>query len=570
MTAADGDQDARGHLARHFFSGLFDMGDLSSGGPSSLPRMMAGVCGVFLAMGALLARVFLKKYDLLGDMPAPDAYLQAVVADHAFLIAVPMWVMAFVTVLVSASLFPDETDFRVLMALPVTRRVVFGAKLLALARFLGIFIVASHAAMLLMVVLTAINPWAAHSMPRIFVAWIVPSLLGSAFAVLAVTAIHSILLLAVPRERALPVSAALTSVMLFGLILILPLVGRLAGASAAFQEPPWWLAFVPPAWFAGLEQLMLGDARLIPFALFGGAALAVAGLVAVSAYVVLYRHFDRVILRSGASDWGATANSIVRPPPVRESRRPAAVAVRDFTAITLRRSVLHQGLVVMIAAVGAAVVVNSLSGLDFWPSRASGRLRLEETIAWAPFVLIFTASLAVRAALLVPIELRANWIFRVTDQPVLHRDQLGAAINVVRTLGVLVPVGVMLPLQWLVTGPRAIGMALVTVACGFLFVEMLLAAWRRVPFTCSYIVGKGFVPQMVILGSCAFWLFTTIGTTVALLALPAPGTAILSTLVIVAATLAFRYVRLRSWQAEAIEYEDSLPNEPNALRLSGH
>lgn len=190
-------------------------------------------------------------------------------------------------------------------------------------------------------------------------------------------------------------------------------------------------------------------------------------------------------------------------------------------------------------------------------------------MAWAPFVLIFAASLAVRAALLVPIELRANWIFRVTDQPVHHRDQLGAAIGVVRTLGVLVPVGIMLPLQWIVSGPGAIGMALVTVAVGFLFVEMLLAPWRRVPFTCSYIVGKGFVPQLVILGFMAFWLFTTVGTFLALLPLVAPGSAFTWTLVIVAAALAMRHVRLRAWQADAIEFEDSLPNEPNALRLSG-
>ena len=266
MTPAD--REARGHLARHFFAGLFDMGDLSSGGPSSLPRLITGVCGVFLALGALLARVFLKKYTMLGDLHTAEPYLQAIVADHAFLIAMPMWTMAFVTVLVSPSLFPDETDFRVLMALPVTRRVVFGAKLLALARFLGIFVIASHAATFIMFALTVINPWVAHPFPLHLVAWIVPSLLGSIFAVLAVAAVRSVLLLAIPRERALPVSAALTSLLLFGLIMIFPMVGQLAGASGAFEAPQWWLALVPPAWFEGMEHLILGDTRLGHFALY--------------------------------------------------------------------------------------------------------------------------------------------------------------------------------------------------------------------------------------------------------------------------------------------------------------
>ena len=59
-----------------------------------------------------------------------------------------MLVVAFATLLVSHSLFPDETDFRVLLALPVSRRLVFLSKLAALALFAGIFIVASHVAML--------------------------------------------------------------------------------------------------------------------------------------------------------------------------------------------------------------------------------------------------------------------------------------------------------------------------------------------------------------------------------------------------------------------------------------
>ena len=59
-----------------------------------------------------------------------------------------MLVVAFATLLVSHSLFPDETDFRVLLALPVSRRLVFLSKLAALALFSSIFIVASHVAML--------------------------------------------------------------------------------------------------------------------------------------------------------------------------------------------------------------------------------------------------------------------------------------------------------------------------------------------------------------------------------------------------------------------------------------
>ena len=69
-----------------------------------------------------------------------------------------MWIVAFVAVLVGPSLLPDETDFRVLGAMPVTRPVVFGAKLSALVLFIGLFVAASEAALLPMFTVTTISP----------------------------------------------------------------------------------------------------------------------------------------------------------------------------------------------------------------------------------------------------------------------------------------------------------------------------------------------------------------------------------------------------------------------------
>ena len=59
-----------------------------------------------------------------------------------FMLGVPMLMGAFVTLLVSSSLFPDERDFRILGPLPIHRGVVFGAKMAALVLFVGAFIAA--------------------------------------------------------------------------------------------------------------------------------------------------------------------------------------------------------------------------------------------------------------------------------------------------------------------------------------------------------------------------------------------------------------------------------------------
>jgi hypothetical protein len=47
-------------------------------------------------------------------------------------------------------------------------------------------------------------------------------------------------------------------------------------------------------------------------------------------------------------------------------------AIRSFTAITLRRSVLHQGIVVALSAVGLGLAVNTLINADLMGWLAAG------------------------------------------------------------------------------------------------------------------------------------------------------------------------------------------------------
>src|SRR5207247_5314484 len=131
-----------------FFDGLFDFGWLSDAGALSFTRVVLGVCATLLAFGLFLLRVYATKYVLFSQQPTARAYRTALPADHALLIAIPMWVVAFATVLIGHALFPDETDFRILMPLPIGRGLVFGSKLLALAVFIGLFTLFAHAALL--------------------------------------------------------------------------------------------------------------------------------------------------------------------------------------------------------------------------------------------------------------------------------------------------------------------------------------------------------------------------------------------------------------------------------------
>ena len=188
-------------LTRHFFAGLFDLGFLSEAGTLSFTRLVIGACAVFLSFGLLLARGYLTKYASLAEQHTPDLYRQAILADHALLIAIPMWIVAFTTVLIGHAVFPDELDFRVLLGLPISRRLVFGAKVLALALFVGLFFVSGQVALGPMVLLTSVSRWAEGALVARVAAYGAATFLASGFAALAVVAIQGLLVLCAPRGR---------------------------------------------------------------------------------------------------------------------------------------------------------------------------------------------------------------------------------------------------------------------------------------------------------------------------------------------------------------------------------
>ena len=156
-------------LTAHFFRGMFDFGILSDAGSDAFRRMVIGIMAVTLSFGLLLTRMYLSKYAALSEMFLIRANRSnwhgnrtnwRSLAMALWCIAFPMLIVGFVVVLVSNSLFPDEIDCRVLLPLPVSRRVVFASKALAVMLFVSLFAIAAHAGMMPLVVLMSNNRWA--------------------------------------------------------------------------------------------------------------------------------------------------------------------------------------------------------------------------------------------------------------------------------------------------------------------------------------------------------------------------------------------------------------------------
>jgi hypothetical protein len=185
--------------------------------------------------------------------------------------------------------------------------------------------------------------------------------------------------------------------------------------------------------------------------------------------------------------------------------------------------------------------------------------------------LIVVLGIAARASLALPIEPKANWVFRMTERDAVRVDQLHAAERVITLFAVLIPVALTLPIQWTVAGPRAIVASAMTGVFGFLWAEALLRDWRRIPFTCSYMPGKHTVAQSVLTGLSLFLIVSTIGSAIETASLRGPSSTPVLVIgaVLSVVALALRRRRRRKWREMPLVFDDELPSDVQRLRLSG-
>jgi hypothetical protein len=302
-------------------------------------------------------------------------------------------------------------------------------------------------------------------------------------------------------------------------------------------------------------------------AAIAGAAFVAALTLAVGSYSYLYRRFDRVMMRPAGASSGSHRRAGVY---IGRMRGAQFSAISAFTRLTLARSALHQGVFVAVSACGAGVVLNSFIGAEAIPRLQSYEQALASAAVWSPFALVFAMTLAVRAAVVLPIEPRANWVFRMTEIDSSRVDQVDAVVHAMVRLGVIAPLAMLLPIAWVMFRWEALFCTSVSLLAGLLLVELEMGGWRRIPFTCSYVPGKRFVGLTALIGFAAFVVFTTVGSGLVwysrghrtgwLVVIAVLGTAVWQR----------RRRRARLTRHTPLLFEDVLPNEVEPLRLSAY
>jgi hypothetical protein len=478
-------------LARTFFARFFESDLL----PPGLPQVQLIVWSMALLAGpGLLMPMFLsKRYPQLEADPAQLA--QALFGDRLIFITLGMTSMGFVALVLWQNVFPDKRDARLLGVLPLTERALVAGRLLALSMLAGVFVIGINA-----IPTVTYGPLVGYyggaaNVLLGAVAYLAATASGGVFVFFTLVTAQALCLNA-GRSFADRFAPALQVLFIFALFLQLFFLPRLMaslGADLARVAADPVLRNVPFAWFLGLADTVGGRPGPGSLSLAGRAMLATVGMVGASFGLLALTHgrLMRMALegRETKGRAGRTRRSILTPLVAVACRGATERAIFEFTVRTLLRSRSHRMLLAIYLGVALAMMSLSVAPLIVRDGLA-GLAQPRAPLLAVPLIFFFFMLIGVSVMIAIPVEPKANWIFRLLEPA----DRVAAISGLRNAMLALIVAPVTLVAATVGTfawGPwPALVHGLVCASMGWLLCELLLARVRRLPFTCTYFPGR--------------------------------------------------------------------------------
>ena len=486
-------------LARTFFGRFFES-DVMPAVPQV--QLVIWSLAVLAAPGFMMALQLGRAYTRASNAFRANLF-DSILRDQLLYVTYSMMALGFVALLMWEGVFPDRRDARILDVLPISPRTHVTGRLAALAVFAVLFSVGINLPSAVAYAFVLFAYEAAAGLVRIAVAHLIATAMAGLFAFFLLILAQGVLLNVFGRTIARRLALVLQSlfvVVLLQALIFAPFIGSVVGA--AFRNGQATRSSValllPPAWFLALYDVLAGTRRSVHGALALAAVVATATVVVMGTVLIAlsYRRLVRIALETpdGGGDGrtrlfglfgrGSRALAgIVRLDPVQR-------AVAGFTLRSLGRTRTHLMLLATYVGVAAALVVSTLI-----PLVVSGKFLAFETpsvvLLSVPLVFYFFTLVGMRALFGIPIEIKANWVFR------LHapEDRMLATVAGARLallLAVVAPIAIASGLLGMALwGPGAGAIHLgFTAALGMLLVDVLLVGLRKIPFACTYYPGR--------------------------------------------------------------------------------
>jgi hypothetical protein len=479
----------------------------------------------------------------------PSMRLFIGLGDKLAFLCTSMILTALVTVVEWDALWLDARDNAILRPLPIRARTLVGAKLAALGLFVATVAALLNAApsLLFPLIWLYTTPVSLGIASKIVVVHALVSLGSAVFAFTAILAVRGLLVAALP-PRACRVASSMVQfaaiLLLVCAFLLSPALYHDAGRKIASGSRIVLAA--PPTWFLGLYEHLTAQSMLNEPPVSSGRRLGEwwerQDQEARSTYVAIEPVLERLAARAmiglgvlPALALGFFALAHLRRSPQlspgavtrgrpRWRRRIGAAIVRlfagsrstaratfVFTLLALVRSARHRLYVAGYLAGGIALVVVGQDPrvLRGAATTTTGLVVPEPALLALQLVLAFALIVGVRVGLPIPAELRANWIFRVTE-PADVWPALAGASRAFRALvvGLLV---LLVPWHVAVWGWRlAIQHFLIGSLIALVVVEGVLISFPNVPFTVPYVPGNSKLRYTWPVYLCLFWAFTSL------------------------------------------------------------
>lgn len=473
----------RAFLARFFEN---EISDSSTDMRSSFMRTI----GMMAAPGLLLPFANIFRWGLLLAIVGPVRFRLEIVGDKAVYLSLSMGAVLLLTAVVWQALLIDRRDAIVLGSFPVRSRVIVAAKVAALLAYVGIVAVGMHAIATIAYALLLATTF--EELVRGVPAHFISGVMASLFACVAVAAIQAALLaLGGPRLFARVTAPAQLALATMGILLLLmfPMIGGAAAAYVRGSHDVSWVLWMPPMWFVGVYDTILGFPHRGMDAMAWRAAIATAGALAVliAMYPLAYRRI--VAAAMTGSPLAARRSVASRALQWILRRAPAEPATRGavhFILLTLAR-VARQKLVTA-TALGAALAF-ALPFMMRWTA-ATGVVEIPGRSHIAvPIVFMLFGLAGLRMAFNVPSEPAAAWIFQTSERPA--RTGVRAARMSALALAAVLPLAIAFLYAWLWGAAIALSLTATLLALAWTVTEMSLRSLDFLPFTRRYNPERG-------------------------------------------------------------------------------